>query len=768
LPEFGHATVRDGHGQGTAIGFNGSQGRSQSFKPQPEPNMSKHPSIRDQLEQDAWRNYPRFALRQADSRHRQRGNGLGWQDRTLLILAALLVLLLIVRVETARAQPGPEAFWGIEGTGPGGARSVALDTDMRAEVTGLTARVRVSQHFRNDGAAWKEAVYRFPLPAGAAVDRLRIEAGGRVIEGEIRERDEARRQYQQARTEGRVASLVEQQRPNQFETRLANIGPGEEIRVEISFLAAIDYRDGTFSLRLPLTFTPRWDPADPGDVGGGLAPDSLMQETDGGAIARKARSHNAPQPLLTAGDGMDDHYLTVEVVLRGVGDLVSIESRYHDVEVQPLPKGYRVYLADPDARSDRLFDLGWTPDFGAAPVATLSSWDAGDAVYAQLMLTPPLAEALAPRPREVVFVIDTSGSMEGTSIRQARSALRQGLDFLDPDDLFNLVRFDSNAELLFAESAPPTTPYQSRAIDFIDGLHANGGTNMAPALDLAMGLPPRDGLLRQIIFITDGSVGNEQEVLLQVADKLGDSRLFTVAIGSAPNLWFMRKAAEIGRGTYTLIGRQADVSERMSALWARIENPAVQNVCVDWGMEAEFYPQIIPDLYAGEPLWLYAKLPFEPREITLCGELDGHYWETTSRANPVSGGEDLAILWARSNIEALEDSRIFGVEPATVRREVLDLALEFGLLTPYTSLVAVDRTPARPAAQHLGNEEVPGLLPAGSTLSVGFAATATGWPLRLAMALLALFLATGMLLYIPPSRAHRAGGARQPGAAFSP
>ncbi|HET6592644.1 MAG TPA: VIT domain-containing protein, partial [Xanthomonadales bacterium] len=591
--------------------------------------MARHQNIRDRLEEDAWRHHPQFARSRADLPSRRRAR-LRWQDRALLLLAVLLLLLLLIRVETARA--GTDPLWGIEAAGA--PHSVALDTDIRVEVTGLAARAWVTQRFRNEGAAWKEATYRFPLPAGAAVDRLRIEVAGRVIEGEIREKEQARRQYEQARSAGQTASLVEQQRPNQFETRLANIAPGEEILVQIAFLATVDFRDGSFGLQLPLTFTPRY----PGPAAAGGGPDP----------SGEAWRHNAPQPVLVDRGSSRGHYLTMAIALHSAAELASIESRYHDIGIERVDGGYHILLADPDTRSDRVFELSWTPAFGAAAQAAVSTWDGGDAVYALLMLAPPLEEAIAPRGREVVFIIDTSGSMEGQSLEQARAALVQGLDYLGPDDRFNLVRFDSDAELLFPESEPPRGVYLEEAEEFIAGLAADGGTNMGPALDLAMDLPAQPGLLRQIVFVTDGSVGNEQELLLRIGEKLGDSRLFTVAIGSAPNAWFMRKAAGVGRGVYTSIGAQAEVGERMTALWARIENPAVQDLEVDWGMEADFYPEIIPDLYAGEPLWLHARLPFQPRQVTVFGELDGRHWQTSSLVHPVPGGEALATLWARS------------------------------------------------------------------------------------------------------------------------
>jgi Ca-activated chloride channel family protein len=402
------------------------------------------------------------------------------------------------------------------------------------------------------------------------------------------------------------------------------------------------------------------------------------------------------------------------------------------------------------------------------------TFDDGDAVYAMLMLAPPLAEAISPQPREVIFIIDTSGSMEGVSLTQAKAALRQGLGYLDNYDRVNLIHFNSNSYPLFPESKPVYTSYLLEAEAFIDDLNANGGTNMAPALDMALNLPPQAGLLRQVVFITDGSVGNEGELLLQIGEELRDSRLFTVSIGSAPNSWFMRKAAEIGRGNHTQIGRLNEVEESMSGLWSRIQNPAIKNICVDWGMDADFYPEIVPDLYAGEPLWLYARLPFQPADVTICGELEGRPWEQSSRILPGVGNENLATLWARSKIESLEDSRIFGEDPGFIRHAVTNLALDFGLLTPYTSLVAVDRTPSRPQGVALDGEEVPNLLPAGSSASsANFSQTATGWVAQLVLSFITFLVAAGMLLLSAPSRKERPGSASSPmatsgkGAGFS-
>jgi len=704
-------------------------------------NPAVNPSIRARLEADAWRRYPAFCAEFAERKLAQRPGRrrLRWQDRTLLIVGIVLGTLLLLRLETASAATQQ---WGLEFSSAFGEETqLALDTDFRVEVSGLVARAEVTQLFTNPGSDWAEGVYRFPLPDGAAVDRLRVQVGERVIEGEIREKQTARRSYAQALVDGFTASLVEQQKENQFETRLANIGPGERISVTIGFLINVRYEEGAFSLRLPMTFTPRWD---------------------GGA--RLIPGEAAPQPLFTAGAGRPDRRLNMEFLIRtGIG-FAAIESRYHDVDIEPTDYGYRVTLRDGGERSDRDFELAWYPDLQAAPQAALMTWDGGDAIYAQLVMVPPAPGAVFRAAREVVFVIDTSGSMQGESLSQAQAALVNGLAELDAGDYFNLVQFNSDFELLFDDSVPATPQNLVWARHYIDTLEADGGTVMGPALRAAFRLPEQDGLLRQVVFVTDGSVGNEKELLAGIGEELGDSRLFTVGIGSAPNSWFMRKAAEIGRGSHTHIGRIDEVAERMSRLWQHIRLPALADICVDWGADAEYYPEIVPDLYAGEPLWVVARLPLQPSRVTVCGWLNGQYWEQESAPLMVPGSDTLATLWARRKIEALEDGMVFGADPGETNAEILQVALDYELLTSQTSLVAIDNTadnaPARLPGELLAQGNVPSLLPAGSAQSFGFTQTATGWQTRVLLSIATLLIA-GWMFFFPGTRSPSTGGAQR-------
>ena len=697
-------------------------------------------SIRDELEKQAWIQNPKLALRlstrQADEKRHTTScfestrRIRRWQDRALLALIAVLLVLFVVRTETAIAD---EQIWGIEMKSDSGLfTELAVDTNIQLDISGLVARVEITQHFTNHGGHWAEGVYRFPLPADAAVDRLRIKVGERLLEGEIQEKEIAKQTYQKARKAGQTATIIEQQRRNQFETRLANIGPGERIEITIAYLQNIRYSDFSYHLRLPMTFTPRWEPA--------------RIPTAGPAIP------TAPTPRLIPAASGTGHRLELQASIVSKAAFAAIESRYHDVDIRQVENGYTIELLNPDELSDRDFELSWTPALQAQPSTSLTTFNDGESVYAQLMLAPPLADSITPQAREVIFIIDTSGSMEGPSLAQAKAALVHALKSLGSDDNFNLLQFNSSTEQLFDQSVPVTQHSIYIAQNFITGLHANGGTEMAGALKTALSLPDIPHLMRQVVFITDGAVGNETQLLQMVAQDLDDSRMFTVAIGHAPNSWFMRKAAEIGRGSYVHIAKPEEVAEQMNGLWARIQLPALTDICVEWGDSAEYYPEIIPDLYAGEPLWLLARLPSEPTLIRLCGNLSGMDWNLDingwDAASSAPGDDSLAKLWARQKVEALEDSLMFGADPELTRLEITDVALDYGLLTRHTSLVAVDKTPRRNSADALALTNIPGLLPVGSSAQLAaYPNTATGWLAQLLLSAFVLLLSTAMLLF---------------------
>lgn len=698
-------------------------------------------SIRDELERQAWIEHPNLAIRLGNHQGNRQMNRLpqtgswfesarrikSWQDRILLALIALVVLLFVIRTETAIAD---EQVWGLQmNSGSEVFTELAINTNIVLDITGLVARVEITQQFTNNSKQWAEGVYRFPLPSGAAVDRMHIRVGERLLEGEIQEKEIARQTYAKASKAGQTATIVEQQRHNQFETRLANIGPGETIEITIAYLQNVSYSDLSYHLRLPMTFTPRYEP---------------------GRLSAAGTAMTTSEPIVVTGNPGTGHRLQLQARLVSANEFAAIESRYHDVDIRQVDNGYTINLLNPDELSDRDFELSWTPSLQSQPSASLTTFNDGESVYAQLMLVPPLIDSITPQAREVILIIDTSGSMEGGSLDQAKAALVHALESLDGDDYFNLLQFNSNTGQLFDHSVPVTSSSLYVARKFITGLNANGGTEMAPALEAALTLPQIPDLMRQVVFITDGAVGNETELLQKVARDLGQSRMFTVAIGHAPNSWFMRKTAEIGRGSYIHISNPDEVAEQMSALWGRIQIPALTDICVAWGDSAEYYPEVIPDLYAGEPLWLLARLPSEPTMIGLCGSLNGREWNLNvngwDAAHSGTGEDNLAKLWARKKIESLEDSLMFGADPELTRLEITDVALEYGLLTRHTSLVAVDKTPRRDTGDALATTRIPALLPGTSQLA-GYPNTATGWLAQLMLSIFVLLLSTSMLLF---------------------
>lgn len=672
-----------------------------------------------------------------------------------LLPALVLMTLLILLLSASPARSLPHAVDELSSgqmllsvDGANAPPALLHDTHIEIQVSGMVAVVTLKQSFENVTDRWAEGIYVFPLPEDAAVRSLEMQIGERRVVGRIRERAEARATFEAARKAGKKTSLVEQQRPNLFSNRVANLAPGERVSVTLQFVQPVAYRGGVFSLRLPTTLTARYMPGE-----------SVVSE-EGEYVADASSGWAAPtsevpdaaqispfQHAVRGSDAAPLNPLTLEAVIDMGMPLAELQTPYHSTAVQRQGFRYRLELADGMAEMDRDVLLQWKPVAGSEPQAAMFQEQVGKEHYGLLMLVPPVSAPLVAS-RELVFVVDTSGSMGGVSIEQARASVSRALRQLRPEDYFNVIEFNSHHRTLFRAPVPATRHNLARAGEFVRQLQASGGTEMLPALRAALAQQQElnAGRIRQVVFITDGAVGNEQALFEEIATRLGSARLFTVGIGSAPNGWFMRKAADFGRGTHTLIGDHDEVGPRMDSLFETLSAPVATDIIVDWPVAVETWPQRVPDLYLGEPLMLAVKLGADARgaTVSVSGLSAGQRWERqiTLPADELTPHKGVASLWARKKITSLLDERVLGRAEAEVRDAVLAVALSHQLLSPYTSFIAVEEVVSRPGASALGPHQVANSPPRGQVPQhFAWPGTATDAPLKIYLGSFCLFLA---------------------------
>lgn len=591
----------------------------------------------------------------------------------------------------------------------------SLDTDVEYKVSGLVAEVQVRQQFRNTGKDWLEGQYLLPLPSGAAVYSMSLEIGERRIVASIQRKQAAQKVFEQARNSGKRAALVEADNGNLFRTAVTNVAPGETVTIVLHYWQRIDYRAGRFWLRFPLTYTPRYhmrDGAQPGDAG--VATPQVFAADD------------AQAPLRTH----------IAVQLDAGVPLASVDSSSHAITSMHHDRRWAIRLRDASVLPDRDFMLSWQPQAQTQPNVASFQQDIDGQHYAMLMLLPPQQQAQR-LPRELILIIDTSGSMGGESIRQARAALDLALSQLQPGDRFNVAEFNSTLNPWASEAVAATPEALQKARAWVDQLQAGGGTEMAPALSFALAGHAPAGYVRQVLFATDGAVDDPNGLMQLIDEKLGDSRLFPIGIGSAPNADFLQAAARHGRGSETLITDTGNLGEAMIGLLARLEHPALRDIQVDWPAGSEAYPRQLPDLYLGEPLLVTAKLAQPVSQVQVRGQLADRGWTVPADLSAAKAADGLDRLWAQSRIADLSDQLARGGAAEPLVEAITRTALDAHLVSAYTSLVAVDRTPARSAEATLQRQQIPNVMPAGTH----FAQTATSATLELWLALLALLLA---------------------------
>ncbi|MEM7358512.1 MAG: marine proteobacterial sortase target protein [Pseudomonadota bacterium] len=660
--------------------------------------------------------------------------------------------------------------------------ALLLDTNVEGDIAGMIATISVKQSFKNDTDDWVSGRYVFPLPENAAVDSLQIIVGERVIKGVVQEKKQAQKTFQQAKKAGKKAGLLEQHRPNLFSIAVANIAPRESIVAHITYVDTVRFENEKFSLRFPTTLTPRYIPGLPlakqaHDQDHPAFEDNKQLPSDQKVLVSAATgwavnttsvpdAANITPPQKHATPGQTTHVFSFQLSLDAGLPLAAVTSNTHPITSNFNGSGsVEVALANGTELMNSDLRLEWQPNVGQVPQAAVFKQafeiEGREDHYTMLMVTPPAAGVSVALPRDVTFIIDSSGSMAGLSMQQAKDSLHQAMQYLSSNDRFNVVDFDSTYRPLFPQSQPANAQNIQFAQQMIAQLNADGGTEMLGALDFALNQAVDEQYLRQIIFITDGSIGNEHELFSLINRKLGSARLFTIGIGHAPNSYFMRKAAKFGRGTYTYVANLNEVRSRMADLFLKLNQPRLRNIKVDWPHAVEQYPKHIPDLYAGEPIVLIGKSDSSISAVKVSGDLANQPWQQsvqlgkdTPKSAPANA-ENLDTLWARRKIESLIDQLVANpTEKPGIKQTITELGIAHQLVTRFTSFVAVEEVISRPEGTKDKHDSVPNLMPKGSTMPAP--QTATTATLQTLLGSLMILLA-GLLRRLGRARALRRG-----------
>jgi Ca-activated chloride channel homolog len=563
-------------------------------------------------------------------------------------------------------------------------------TDVKAEISGFLSRVRVTQEFENPFKEKIEAIYTFPLPQNAAVDDMTMVVGDRTVRGRILPREEARTVYEAARAGGQVASLLDQERPNIFTQAVANIMPGEKVTVIISYVETLKYENGAYEFVFPMVVAPRYVPGTPTSMGAGGTSPNTTQVPDASKIT----------PPLNRKGTRAGHDISVEVTLDAGVPLDDVKSNSHEIEVEK-PNGWSalVRLKNKTEIPNKDFILKYDVAGGRIEDAVLTHRTEKGGFFTLILQPPDRVTVEDVTPKEIVFVLDTSGSMEGFPIEKAKEAMKLALDGLYPQDTFNVITFAGDTHVLFPQPLAATKANLAKAQAFLASRAGNGGTEMMKAIKAALAPSDAQGHLRVVCFMTDGEVGNDLEIISEV-QKHPNARVFAFGIGNSINRFLLDKIAEEGRGEVEYVALNDDGTAAARRFHERVRSPLLTDIQIDWaGMPmADVYPKRIPDLFSAKPVVLSGRYTQGGRgTIRLKGRMSGRDFvrEIPIELPETEARHDvLATLWARTRIDDLMRQDYAGVQRgnahADLKETITQLGVEYRLMTQFTSFVAVE------------------------------------------------------------------------------
>lgn len=562
-------------------------------------------------------------------------------------------------------------------------------TAVKAEVTGFLSRVTVTQEFENRFQEKIEAVYTFPLPQSAAVDDMTMLVGDRRVKGKIMRREEAQAAYAAAKSNGQVASLLNQERPNIFTQSIANILPGERVTITISYVETLKYENGTYEFVFPMVVSSRYIPE-----GSAEPPGETAAET--GSVPDAARLNPPAMPEgVRAG-----HDISIEIALDAGVPLDGLTSPTHEIEMDKTDD-HRAVIRLKNESTIPNKDFVFKYDVAGRRIEdAVLSHRTGNEGFFTLILQPPDSVTVEDvTPKELVFVLDTSGSMQGFPLDKARETVNLALDHLYPQDTFNLITFSGDTHVLFDRPVFATPENLRKAKKFLESRKSDGGTEMMKAIRAALKPSDAQSHLRIACFMTDGQVGNDMEIIAEV-QKYKNARVFSIGFGSAPNRFLLDKMAEYGRGEVEYVTEMGDGSLAARRFFERVRNPLLTDISIEWANLSviDVYPKAIPDLFSAKPVILSGCYTGGGAGvIRLKGRMSG---QDFAREIPVNLPETearhdvLAALWARRRIDDLMGQDMSGMEAermrADLRESITSLGLQYRLMTQFTSFVAIE------------------------------------------------------------------------------
>ncbi len=561
-------------------------------------------------------------------------------------------------------------------------------TEVKAKIAGNISRVEVVQKFENPFPESLEAVYVFPLPDEAAVDDMEIKIGDRTIKADIKRRDEALEIYQKARQQGRTAGLLEQERDNIFTQSLANIKPGEKIEVTIRYTESLKFVGGDYEFVFPTVVGPRY-------------------------ISRNTTDADRINPPVLPPSTRSGQDIAVSVEIDAGVAIGDVRSTSHQIITDRSGNIVQVQLANSDTIPNKDLILRYRVAGENTRATVLTQSDQRGGHFATYLIPAFNYKTNEIVPKEVIFLMDTSGSQQGDPLVKSKELMRRFIQGLNPNDTFTIMDFANTTKALSTTPLFNTATNRQSAINYIDKLQANGGSELLNGIQSVMNFPvTKTGMLRSIVLITDGYIGNEKEVLALVQRSLKPgNRLYSFGVGGSVNRFLLNRLAEVGRGTSQVIRQDEPSAEAAEKFFRQINNPVLTDIQISWegvGEKPEIYPIAPPDLFASQPLVLFGKKTDRtPGKLRIRGtqaggkayeqilpvdfaQSGGRQRESTSVAATATdfGNAAVAQLWGRSRIQDLMN-QMFGGETKSLVEAVTNTALTYRLLSEYTAFVAV-------------------------------------------------------------------------------